>query len=108
MVLAEAGDLGDMVRIDGGRFTMGSDEFHPEEMPLRNVEVGPFWIDRHEVTNAQFAAFVEATGYVTVTERPAASVSGTYPNGAWFPGTTANIPTGDATPLATRSRRTPC
>ncbi|MDZ4735129.1 MAG: formylglycine-generating enzyme family protein [Rhodospirillaceae bacterium] len=64
-----------MVRIDGGRFTMGSDEFHPEEMPLRNVEVGPFWIDRHEVTNAQFAAFVEATGYVTVTGRPADPVA---------------------------------
>ena len=36
----------------------------------RRAEVGPFAILRHEVTNAQFAAFVAATGYKTVAERP--------------------------------------
>lgn len=59
-----------MVAIPGGTFVMGSETFHPEEMPLRSATVGPFLIDRHEVTNAQFAAFVDATGYVTVAERP--------------------------------------
>ncbi len=59
-----------MVRLDGGRFLMGSDRHFPEERPARSAEVGIFWIDRHEVTNAQFKRFVDATGYVTVAERP--------------------------------------
>lgn len=53
----------------GGRFLMGSEQFYPEELPLRAVEVSPFWIDRHPVTNAQFAAFVAATGYRTLAEK---------------------------------------
>ncbi len=60
----------DLVRIPGGEFTMGSDEHYPEEAPAHRVVVDGFWIDRHETTNAQFADFVEATGYVTVAERP--------------------------------------
>lgn len=59
-----------MVALPGGRFKMGSDRFYREERPLRDAEVGPFAILRHEVTNAQFAAFVAATGYKTVAERP--------------------------------------
>ena len=58
-----------MVRLEGGDFRMGSDEHYPEEGPAREATVGPFWIDRSEVTNAQFAAFVAATGHVTVAER---------------------------------------
>jgi formylglycine-generating enzyme required for sulfatase activity len=57
------------VAVPGGRFVMGSDEGYPEEGPAREAEVGAFQIDRHEVTNAEFAAFVSATGYVTVAER---------------------------------------
>lgn len=64
-------DLDDMVRVPGGAFTMGSDHHYPEEKPARMVRVDPFWIDRHAVTNRQFARFVEATGYVTLAERPA-------------------------------------
>jgi formylglycine-generating enzyme required for sulfatase activity len=56
------------VRIPGGMLRMGSD-IEPEERPIRNVAVGAFWIDATEVTNDQFAAFIEATGYVTVAER---------------------------------------
>jgi formylglycine-generating enzyme len=41
--------------------------------PGRSVSVEGFWIDRHEVTNRQFAAFVDATGYVTQAERDGAS-----------------------------------
>jgi len=59
-----------MVALPGGRFLMGSDRFYREERPLREARVGPFAILRHEVTNAQFAAFVAATGYRTVAERP--------------------------------------
>jgi sulfatase modifying factor 1 len=33
------------------------------------VRIDPFWIDETEVTNAQFRAFVEATGYLTTAER---------------------------------------
>lgn len=58
-----------MVLLSGGRFTMGSDEGYAEERPAREESVGRFWIDRTEVTNRQFAAFVDATGYVTVAER---------------------------------------
>jgi formylglycine-generating enzyme required for sulfatase activity len=48
---------------------IGSDSAYPEERPSRVVEVNPFWIDTTEVTNAQFAKFVDETGYVTVAER---------------------------------------
>ena len=58
-----------MVWIEGGSFMMGSDEHHPEERVVHEVSVDGFWIDVHEVTNAQFARFVEATGYRTLAER---------------------------------------
>ena len=58
-----------MVWVPGGHLRMG-DTVYPEEGPLRDVDVKGFWIDRHEVTNAEFAAFVAATGYVTLAERP--------------------------------------
>lgn len=58
-----------MVRVRGGRFAMGSDQHYAEEAPSHEVTVEPFMIDRHDVTNAQFARFVAATGYVTVAER---------------------------------------
>lgn len=58
------------VRIDGGTFAMGNDAVYAEEGPVRETSVDGFWIDPHEVTNAQFAEFVEATGYVTVAEKP--------------------------------------
>jgi len=59
-----------MVRLEGGAFRMGSDAFYSEEGPVRVVELAPFSIDRHAITNREFAAFVEATGYVTTAERP--------------------------------------
>lgn len=59
-----------MVFVEGGRFDMGASAMQPEEGPPRPVEVAGFWIDRTEVTNADFARFVAATGYVTLAERP--------------------------------------
>lgn len=47
---------------------MGQDDFYEEEGPIRETTVNEFWIDRHEVTNRQFAAFVEATGHITIAE----------------------------------------
>jgi formylglycine-generating enzyme len=58
-----------MVKMRGGRFTMGSDDHYAEEALSREVTLAGFWIDRHDVTNAQFARFVAATGYATVAER---------------------------------------
>lgn len=62
--------LSDMVALDGGSFWMGSDDHYAEEKPRRNMVVRPFRIDRRPVTNGDYAAFVAATGYVTVAERP--------------------------------------
>lgn len=58
-----------MIQIAGGRFAMGSERFYPEEAPVRKVAVDAFYIDPTPVTNAAFAAFVAATGYVTEAER---------------------------------------
>ena len=42
----------------------------PRRRPAPPSSVDEFWIQPHAVTNAEFAAFVDATGYVTVAERP--------------------------------------
>jgi formylglycine-generating enzyme required for sulfatase activity len=47
-----------------------SDLGWPDEKPAHRVRVDGFWMDETEVTNAQFRAFVEATGYVTTAEKP--------------------------------------
>ena len=69
VAVTDAGGRDGMVFIPAGAFTMGADAWQPEERRAHRVRVDGFWIDRHEVTNAQFAAFVEATGYVTLAER---------------------------------------
>jgi formylglycine-generating enzyme required for sulfatase activity len=51
-------------------FVMGSDRHYSEEGPSHPVQVDEVAIDVHQVTNARFAAFVDATGYVTVAQRP--------------------------------------
>ncbi len=61
-----------MAYIPAGRFLMGgkSDQAQQDELPRRQVEVSAFFMDVAEVTNRDFAAFAEATGYVTTAERP--------------------------------------
>src|SRR5262245_41463188 len=66
---SEEGETAGMAFIPGGAFTMGSERHRPEERFTHVVRVDGFWIDRHEVTNAQFRQFVEATGYRTLAER---------------------------------------
>ncbi len=60
-----------MVWIPGGEFIMGSTDplARPDESPRHRVRVDGFWMDETEVTNAQYAEFVKATGYKTVAER---------------------------------------
>ena len=60
-----------MVQIPGGEFLMGSHSrlAKDNEQPAHKVKVNSFWMDKTDVTNAQFAEFVKATGYVTTAER---------------------------------------
>lgn len=59
----------EMTWIPAGGFIMGENPRYPEEGPPREITVKGFWLDVHEVTNAEFAAFIEATGYITMAER---------------------------------------
>jgi formylglycine-generating enzyme required for sulfatase activity/tRNA A-37 threonylcarbamoyl transferase component Bud32 len=78
-----------MVFIPGGVFRMGSpsaeDPAKPYEVPAHEVIVSPFFIDKYEVTNAAYAAFVKATGHPA----PPDWKNGTYPVGK------ANYPVGN-------------
>ena len=65
----DEGETAGMAFIPGGTFKMGSERHQPEERFTHVVRVDGFWIDRHEVTNAQFKQFVDATGYRTLAER---------------------------------------
>jgi formylglycine-generating enzyme required for sulfatase activity len=60
-----------MVWVSGGEFLMGSDHklAQRNERPAHEVRVHGFWMDETHVTNAQFAAFAKATGYVTTAEQ---------------------------------------
>ncbi len=58
-----------MVWIPGGEFLMGYDASPDQDAPTHTVEVDGFWMDRTEVTNAQYREFVKATGYLTTAER---------------------------------------
>ena len=78
----------EMVWVPGGEFSMGASapgtlgrlpmDTVSDSQPIHRVYVDGFWMDETEVTNEQFAMFVEATGYVTVAERT--------PTQAEFPG----------------------
>src|SRR5579885_2209458 len=60
-----------MALLPGGEFWMGSDDedARPDEKPVHRVRLDAFWMDRHEVTNEEFARFVRATGHVTDNEK---------------------------------------
>jgi len=68
-----------MIWIHGGSFLMGSDDpAFSDAQPVHEVKVNGFWMDEHEITNAEFARFIKATGYITVAERPLNPAD--YPN----------------------------
>ena len=62
-------NLGAFIDIPGGGFVLGAEPLYPSEGPPKKVFVSPFRLHTHEVTNSQFATFVQATGYVTEAER---------------------------------------
>src|SRR5690242_5354416 len=61
----------DMVWVEGGTYTMGASagEGNSDEQPRHQVKLKGFWMDKTEVTNKQFNAFVAATHYVTMAEK---------------------------------------
>lgn len=63
----------EMVLIPAGSFTMGSDDGDPEDAPAHTVDLPAFEMDKFEVTNDDFAMFVDATGYQTYAEVQGAS-----------------------------------
>jgi formylglycine-generating enzyme required for sulfatase activity len=58
----------DMVAVPAGTYRLGDTAMHERDSPPRRVALAPFLLDRHEVTNRQFARFVAATGYVTTAQ----------------------------------------
>ena len=90
-----------MVWVAGGTFWMGCENCGmPDALPAHQVAVDGFWMDRTPVTNAEFQRFVEATGYVTVAERPLDPKD--FPGVAadkLVPGSAVFRPTGQPVPL---------
>lgn len=82
-------ESGGDVALPGGAMMMGARGQMPGEGPPRLVHVQPFRIDRTDVTNAEFAAFVKATGYVTRAER------GDAPSSLVFVGAGDGVDLGD-------------
>lgn len=61
-----------LIEVPAGTFIMGADDLNTFEGPSHEVTLDTYWIQKNMVTNAQFADFVEATGYVTDAEQPGA------------------------------------
>lgn len=99
-----------MVWIPGGEFSMGTDDptplvcggpdSMPDARPVHRVYVDGFWMDITEVTNAQFAEFVKATGYLTIAEiAPTKEEFPTAPPENLKAGSTVFTPTDKPVPL---------
>lgn len=87
------GPTAGMVPVPAGGFVMGSDRNMPEERATHLVRVDGFYMDAHEVTNAQFKRFVDATGYVTRAERgPDPSLHRGLPDDVMGPGSVVFTP----------------
>lgn len=88
-----------MVWVPGGTFWMGCENCEmPDALPVHLVEIDGFWMDRTPITNAQFAQFVEATGYITIAERkpkpedyPGAPIESLVPGSAVFTPPTQDV-----------------
>ncbi len=68
-ILVPADGQVEMVSVPAGEFIMGTNNGNPYEAPVRTVYLDGFWIDKTEVTNAQFSAFASETGYRTEAEQ---------------------------------------
>lgn len=83
-----------MIFIPAGKFQMGTDGGAADEKPVHEVYLDGYWIDKFELTNRQFQAFVDATKYKTVAEK--AGWGGVFQDGSWkrVPGADWKHPTG--------------
>ena len=99
-----------MVWIPGGEFSMGNDDsgeslcstpgITKDAQPIHRVSLDGYWMDESEVTNDQFAAFVKATGYITVAEiKPTKEEFPTAPAENLIAGSTVFTPTARPVPL---------
>jgi serine/threonine-protein kinase len=88
VVPAAANASRDMILIEGGTFTMGSDNAGDEQRGAHSVVVGSFYIDRNEVTNAEYAEFVKATGHPA----PTINKSDPYTRGSYWKPWNGNDP----------------
>ncbi len=100
-----------MVWVPGGEFSMGANGMVDgasccspgtvsDSLPIHRVSVDGFWMDATEVTNAQFAKFVEATGYRTIAEiAPTKEEFPTAPPENLIAGSVVFAPTPKAVPL---------
>ena len=62
VALQRPADADGIMLVQAGAFWMGRDDGRADEAPLHRVYVRDFWIERHKVTNAEFAAFLDARG----------------------------------------------
>lgn len=90
-----------MVWIPAGEFSMGTEEpGFPDTRPIHRVKLKGFWMDKTEVTNAQFEKFVKATGYVTIAEqKPKAEDFPGVPEERLVAGSIVFTPPKEAVPL---------
>lgn len=72
-----------MVYVPGGTTHIGADDGSPDERPVFEVEVKPFYMDVHPVTVAEFRRFVEATGHVTDAEKTGDAGVADFSTGEW-------------------------
>lgn len=73
-----------MAFIPGGATTIGSDDGSPNERPVFETEVKPFFMDKNLVTVTEFSEFIEETGYVTEAEEFGNGIVFDFDNGEWF------------------------
>jgi len=72
-----------MILINSGKFLMGTEDGMSYEAPVHEVTVKSFWMDRHEVTVAEFSMFISATGYKTDAEKFGWSGAFNLKTGEW-------------------------
>jgi len=92
----------EMIYFEGGAFLMGSENGLPNEAPVHEVTVEPFYIDKTPVTVAQFRQFIEVTAYKTEAEKFGDSGVFNLEKQNWelLPGATWNKPFGPTGPDA--------
>ncbi len=96
------GNISEMIYFEGGTFFMGSENGLPNERPVHQEKVGPFYIDKHPVTVSQFRKFAEATQFKTEAEKFGDSGIFSLEKQTWelVPGTTWRKPFGPSGPDA--------